>query len=951
MMGGGLCWLDFDGDGWLDLYAVNSYALDEAGRWQQGASGEGQGGRQESAGGLPRNGLFRNVKGKFSDVSAGSGADVAVRGNGCVAADLDLDGWTDLYVTTSRFNVLLWNNGDGTFTEGGEAAGADTYGWQSGAAVGDFNDDGWPDIFVAGYVDINSRIPEATLGFPNTHFGLRDQLYLNEGPGPSGRVTFREVGVEAGLEAADYEYGLGAILSDLDGDGDLDLFVANDTNPNRLYENVAWPGGPEADPEGIGFRFAEVGQYAQIADTNSGMGVASADYDNDGRFDLVATNLGHQLHSVYLNQSSGDDFVFEDATGKMGVADIGVGWTGWGISWADVDLDTDLDLIIANGTVPVLDLPDDVQQIQFFSNLTAQGMTGLFLDLTEVAGFNEIDPLLARGGAVADYDNDGDVDIAINVIGGRLVLLRNDNVGGNWLAVQLEGFQPGALVTVVLPDGRELLCETHAGSSYLSSEDPRCHFGLGAATEVDEVRVRWPGGAETRLSNLPANQLVDVAVEADSRVASNVPAIDPEEFLFQIMLKDGGARPMQILPAASPEMISLGEALFWDREFSGNRDVSCAPCHHPLAATGDDLSVSIGVGGQGFAGDRQLGEGRDLIPRNAPEIFNRGADGWHTMFWDGRVSGGYDDDFTSPAGDSLPQGLENVVAVQAMFPVTSREEMRGDEGDFDVFGKLNELALLSDDDLRGIWAGLMDRLLAIEEYQELFTAAYPDIPLEWLRFQQAANAMAAYEMALFTQADSPWDRFLAGDQEALSAGARQGAFLFYGDAGCSRCHNGSLLTDQEYHNIGVPQIGPGKGGEAPLDFGRGRVSGQDIDRYAFRTPPLRNVAVTGPWMHNGAYTTLEAAVRHHLDPVSALESYDAGQLDPMVRDSVQSIPGLLTTLDPLVSTPLELTDQEVADLLLFLQALGSPPAEDACALIPDSVPSGLPVDDDPEAPC
>ena len=498
MMGGGLCWIDYDQDGWLDLYIVNTYALAEAGRW-------------EAEGGHPRSALFRNVEGRFNDVSEQTGADLDLRGNGCVTADFNLDGWPDLYVTTSRVNALLWNNGDGTFSQGAEASGVDAYGWQTGTAVGDVNLDGWPDLFTAGYVDLNAPIPEASQSFPNTHVGRRDLLYLNEGLGPDGRASFREVGVEVGLEAADFEYGLGALLTDLDRDGDLDLLVANDTNPNRLYENVPWPDGPETDPEGIGFRFSEVGQYAEIDDDNSGMGVASADYDNDGRFDLVITNLGQQLHSVYLNQSAGDGLSFADATSKMGVADIGVGWTGWGITWADVDNDTDQDLIIANGTVPIIDLPNDVQQIQFMVNLTAQGMTGQFQDFTDIAGFDEIEPLLARGSAMADYDNDGDLDMVISTVGNRVVLLRNDSSGGNWLTIQLEGFQPGAVVTAVLPDGRRLLCETHAGSSYLSSEDPRCHFGLGNANKVAELIVRWPDGHENRLKNVSINQFLEIS--------------------------------------------------------------------------------------------------------------------------------------------------------------------------------------------------------------------------------------------------------------------------------------------------------------------------------------------------------------------------------------------------------------------------------------------------------
>jgi len=495
MMGGGLCWLDYDRDGWLDLFVVNSYAELEAGKW-------------EANGGLPRSALFRNVEGRFTDISRTSGANLALRGNGCVAADLNLDGWTDLYITTARFNALLWNNGNGTFTEGAEAAGVDSYGWQTGAVVGDLNADGWPDLFVARYVDVNNRIPGAPVGFPNTHYGQRDLLYINEGVGPSGRATFREVGVAVGLEASDFEYGLGALLTDLDADGDLDLYVANDTNPNRLYENVPWPGGREADPQGIGFRFEELGGPAHVNDNKSGMGIAGGDYDDDGRFDLLVTNMGWQMHSVYRNQSAEGGLSFRDARRESGHVKLGGRWTGWGTAWADFDLDTDLDLVVVNGDIPVVNLAADAQVLQVFGNLTAQGQAGRFEDLTEASGLNEVGPLLGRGGAVADFDNDGDLDIAVNTIGGRLVLLRNGLGVGNWLEVQLDGFQPGAVVTVVLPDGRKLRRELHAGSSYLSSEDPRCHFGLGAADEVAELRIRWPNGKETRLENISANQLV-----------------------------------------------------------------------------------------------------------------------------------------------------------------------------------------------------------------------------------------------------------------------------------------------------------------------------------------------------------------------------------------------------------------------------------------------------------
>jgi hypothetical protein len=497
MMGGGLCWLDFDRDGWLDLFAVNSYAVAEAGAW-------------EAAGGLPRSALFRNNEGRFVDVSSSTGADLALRGNGCVAADFNLDGWIDLYLTTSRVNVLLWNNGDGTFTLDNEVAGVDAYGWQTGAVVGDLNADGLPDMFVAGYVDINNRIPGATQGFPNTHLGRRDLLYINQGIGPSGHASFQEVGEAVGLETSNFEYGLGALLSDLDCDGDLDLYVANDTNPNRLYENVGWPGGQEADPEGVGFRFKEVAMAANVGDDNSGMGMSGGDYNNDGWFDLIVTNLGEQLHSIYLNQSSEVGLSFRDSTGELGIDNIGVGVTGWGTAWADLDSDSDLDLFVVNGSVPVIDPSVDAQVAQLFGNLTAQGQTGKFEELTDAAGLNEVGPLLGRGGAVADFDNDGDLDIAVSTVGGRLALLQNNIETGNWLEVRLDGFHPGAVVTAVLPDGRELQRELHAGSSYLSSEDPRFHFGLGSADGVAELKVRWPNGELTRLEGISANQLITV---------------------------------------------------------------------------------------------------------------------------------------------------------------------------------------------------------------------------------------------------------------------------------------------------------------------------------------------------------------------------------------------------------------------------------------------------------
>lgn len=488
---------------------------------------------------------------------------------------------------------------------------------------------------------------------------------------------------------------------------------------------------------------------------------------------------------------------------------------------------------------------------------------------------------------------------------------------------------------------------------------------LGVGGKEDAAFIPGPVSAGEKTAPVPEN-VAESAAPAKETAADAGPATDNqlidllsthsvEELEFLLDLKRGGAAPLTVLPAPSPEMVRLGEALFWDRELGGNRDMACVTCHHPLAGTGDDLSLPVGTGGKGFTAKRLPGADRELVPRNAPEIFNRGAEGWETMFWDGRIAVEAVSEpallFHSPAGAALPDGLHNVVAVQAMFPVTSRDEMRGQAGDVDVFGQPNELALIPDDDLPAIWAALMDRLLALPGYQALFAAAYPDIPLEQLGFQQAANAIAAYEMHTFTYTGSPWNRYLSGEEAALSEQARRGAALFYGQAGCAECHNGPLLTDQQFHNIGVPQLGPGKNDEKGFDYGRQLETGLQEDMYAFRTPPLHNVTLTGPWMHNGACTTLEEAVRFHFDPATALQEFDALQLHPLHWATYKIPADLLHNLDPLLQEAPALNDEQVADLLAFLETLTDPAAANGCELIPDSVPSGLPLDTDPNAGC
>jgi cytochrome c peroxidase len=407
-----------------------------------------------------------------------------------------------------------------------------------------------------------------------------------------------------------------------------------------------------------------------------------------------------------------------------------------------------------------------------------------------------------------------------------------------------------------------------------------------------------------------------------------------------------GLEPLEATIDADPALVTLGEALFYDPILSGNRNMACATCHHPRFASADGLSLSIGQGGTGIGPEREMADAM-LIPRHAPEVFNRGAAGWRTMFWDGRVEGTPETGFATDAGDQFPDGVDSVLAAQAMFPVASSGEMRGNPDDDEIFGTVNEIGAIPDENYAEIWTALMDRLVAIPEYVDLFATAYPDVATDDLGFEYAANALGAYQAVAFDFTDSPWNRYLSGDREALDDHEERGAELFYGDAGCATCHAGSLMTDQQYHVLAVPQIGPGKGDEAPEDFGRGRETLAEADRYAFRTPPLWNVAITGPWTHDGAFSSLEAVIRHHMNPAASLESYDVGQaIGPSLQfiDRSRYIDPLLAAVDPILEKIPDLSDEQIADLIAFLGALTDPAARDLADLTPDRVPSGLPVD-------
>jgi cytochrome c peroxidase len=409
-----------------------------------------------------------------------------------------------------------------------------------------------------------------------------------------------------------------------------------------------------------------------------------------------------------------------------------------------------------------------------------------------------------------------------------------------------------------------------------------------------------------------------------------------------------GAIPIGPVQAQNPALVDLGQALFFDKLLSGNRDISCATCHQPSLHAGDGLTLAVGTGGSGTGPSRTLGVGRQFVPRNAPSLLNQGL-GFFYLFWDGRVNEeGGPSRFRTPAGAQLPTGLSNLLAAQAMLPVTNRLEMRGKAGDLDVFGNANELAQISDADFAEMWRATMRRLLAVQEYVAKFTAAYPGTPASALGFQHAANALAAFQVHAFTTTNSRFDRYLARDDRALTEDEKHGALLFFGRALCSTCHSGPLLGGRNFANAGVPQLGPGVGAGAPLDRGRGEeLANVQFYQFAFRVPALRNVELTAPYMHNGAYRTLETVVRHYNNVDSALVAFDVSELDPALRGThhgdATAINAIKSTLDFRLRQPLRLSDNEQRQIVAFLKSLTDPAARNLEGIVPARVPSGLPV--------
>ncbi len=404
------------------------------------------------------------------------------------------------------------------------------------------------------------------------------------------------------------------------------------------------------------------------------------------------------------------------------------------------------------------------------------------------------------------------------------------------------------------------------------------------------------------------------------------------------------------------QQVQLGRLLFYDKILSGNRNISCATCHHPAENTGDGLAVSVGEGGSGLGSERDAGAGVSAIVmrvgRNAQPLFNLGAREFRAFFHDGRVEIDPDDTdrFLTPIGDALPDGLDNLLAAQALFPMASVEEMAGHPGENDIADAV------SVEDVHAAWQRVEQRIRDIPEYVDLMMAAYSHIKNSAdIRITDVGNAIAAFTTVEWRADQSRFDAYLRGESSALTAVEQRGFTLFYGAAGCAVCHSGALQTDHAFHAVAMPQIGPGKGHgfDGHDDFGREIVTGNPANRYQFRTPSLRNVAHTGPWGHSGAFDTLEASVRHHLDPVVSLASYkppaamlpsrpDLDGRDYLVQENrVRRLD--ISRRNELA--PVKLSDTQVQELLAFLMALTDERSIATEGGVPISVPSGLPVED------
>jgi hypothetical protein len=492
-MGSGGLFFDYDGDGWIDLLLVDGGSMADA-----------------AVAGRARHRLYRNRgDGTFADVTDRSGIAHRDYGMGACAGDYDGDGRPDLYITNDGPNALYWNRGDGTFSDVTITARVGDPQWSASCAFADLDRDGDLDLWVVNYVDADrahspfcgdARTAVRFYCHPLKYEPLPSTVYRNDGGG-----VFTDVSAASGVRALRAN-GLGVVVTDYDSDGWPDVFVANDTMPNFLFRNTGQ------------FRFVEAGLVSGVAvgadgKARAGMGIDTGDYDADGRVDLVITNLDFEMHTLHRGLERG---LFADATTESGIGFPTLPFVGFGVAFADVDNDAQLDIAIANGHI--LDNAPQfrtgstyAQRKLLFRNRTLRR----FVEVGRTAGPGFSAETVGRGLATGDIDNDGDLDVLVTTNGHDAELLRND--GGNRanaLLIRLRsatGNTAGIGARIRVTSGSRLqLRDVKAGSSYLSQSDLRAHVGLGAAAGADRIEVLWPSGRMETASNVPANQIITI---------------------------------------------------------------------------------------------------------------------------------------------------------------------------------------------------------------------------------------------------------------------------------------------------------------------------------------------------------------------------------------------------------------------------------------------------------
>ena len=492
--GAGCAFLDYDRDGWMDIYLVNS-------------------GRCDFYDPKPplRNALYRNNRdGTFTDVTEKAGVLGGGYGMGVAVGDYDGDGFPDMYLTQYGRSILYHNNGDGTFTDVTKKAGVAAPGWASSAVWFDYDNDGRLDLFVCHFVEFdktknkfcgNQQTGERYYCVPRVYPPAPSWLFHNNGDG-----TFTDISRESGIASA-LGKAWGVVATDIDNDGWMDLFVANDTIPNFLFVNQHGKFQEVGLDSGVG--------YSQDGRVRSGMGVDSADYEQDGWQDLFVSNVDQEMYSIYRNNH---DSTFEDMAGPLGIASATRLMSGWGVKFLDYDNDGNVDLFVANGH------PDDKIEVHsthvsykepllLFHN---NGKGGLD-NVSAAAGPAFGESYAARGMAVGDFNNDGAVDALVAVNDGPPLLLRNQAAKGNhWLGVLLVGKKAnpdgiGARITWQARDLKRNRLKV-GGGSYLSSHDPREVLGIGTHTKIDKLEIRWPQPSSRvdTLADLPLDKYITI---------------------------------------------------------------------------------------------------------------------------------------------------------------------------------------------------------------------------------------------------------------------------------------------------------------------------------------------------------------------------------------------------------------------------------------------------------